>query len=417
MRLIHSLLVGFSLCLFATARANADCTTYDINNARWIPQDNAISVSLTGTALSTKQPKAQWALIDALDHRTINVRSDGIRYTYNTVTIPAKNLVELNRPYYILATNLKFDDCPKEQEKISPAELKTKRTSTPTFAYSPATNRDDSDFYMAPTVDGASGSKASYTLDAKLQFRKALLGPSFGKGVPYYPAVFFVPGVDAKISSNTNEDADSVLFQVPLEVVSILSPNRFPRLSKFAPSVISQPGYVTESDKKFHDINAIFSEREYIVLHTFSAAWFQITPEPTIGFETGANLKAQSANTYPNSILRANFGMHLGVNLFAQEKAKPLFSIEGDYVRRLLLNPEPTYNTDSNGNYVFVSVGTQPRDYVKVNISYDLTSYVAVSVAYENGRLPPLYTLVSDKYTFGITFKGQLQYIPKSDSE
>jgi len=412
MRRLVFLLVPILFIVFPCC-ADEKCPKQTIINAFWIPQDNDIQVTLTGTMDTTKEGDARWSIINQVDQSLTKIPAESVSYTEQVATIQVKGFVLLNESYLITVTGIKFIDCAKPQVKFNPIGLQIKRTKIPVFGFSPSTNRDDSDFYFAPTVDGASGTQASYTADAKLQYRKALTSPSFGGAKSYIPAIFLIPGVDLKISSNPKEDGNSVLIQVPLEIVSVLDPKTFPKVSMIIPSVISQPAFVTESDKKFHDMNAIFSDREYIVLHTFGG-WLQFSPEPMIGFETGLNLKAQAAGTYPAAILRANFGMHVGMNIFQAKKPKPLFSIESDYILRVLLNPEPTYTTDSKGNYVLVSVGTQPRYDVTVKLNYNLTNYVALSIGYEYGQLPPVYTLVDNKYTFGITFKGQLQYKPKA---
>jgi hypothetical protein len=393
--------------------ADEKCTQQTIINAFWIPQDNNIEVTLTGTMDTKKEGDARWSLINETNQSLTKIPPESVSYTDQVATITVKDLVLLNDSYLIAVTGIKFVDCAKPQVKFSPVALQTKRTKIPMFGFSPSTNRDDSDFYFAPTIDGASGTQASYTADSKLQYRKALTSPSFGGTKSYTPAIFLMPGADVKISSNPKEDGNSVLFQVPLEIVSVLDPKTFPKVSPIIPSVISLPAFVTESDKKFHDINAIFSDREYIVLHTFGNR-LQFSPEPMIGFETGSNLKAQAAGTYPAAILRALCGIHVGMNIFQAKKPKPLFSIETDYILRVLLNPEPTYTTDSKGNYVLISTGTQPRYDINVKLNYNLMNYVALSVGYEYGRLPPVYTLVDNKYTFGITFKGQMQYKPKA---
>jgi hypothetical protein len=410
-RIDFGLAVMFFIALPHLAAAAADCQTHALNNAFWIPQDNTLSISLEGEMNPATQGAAQWSLIDMKNGSSVAIPPQQVSYTYNTATIQVKGLIQLNDPYYVAVTGIEFVDCSHPQEKFAPINLQTKRTIVPTFKSTPSTSRDDSDFYFSPTIDGATGAKASYTADAKLQLRKALLAPSFGRNQPYRPAIFFIPGVDLKISSNTKQDGNSVLFRAPLEVVSIVDPDSFPKTASIIPSLISQPAFVAESDKKFHDINAIFSDSEYIVLHTFGNR-FQFTPEPMIGFEIGSNLKAQQTGTYPAAILRANFGLHLGMNIFQAKKPKPLFSIESDYIRRLLLHPEPTYATNSKGGYVLVSTGTSPRDYVIAKLSYNLTSYVGLTIAYEYGHLPPIFTKVDDKYTLGITFKGQLQYKP-----
>lgn len=249
----------------------------------------------------------------------------------------------------------------------------------------------------------------------KLQFRVAIVAPLFGVIQPqnaptryvYRPGVNFVPGIDLKASSNPKEDGNSVLFNLPFEIVAPTSSDRFQSLSRLLPAIISKPSFVAEADKKFHDINSIFSNSEYFVMRGFGET-VQFVPEPFIGVETGSNLKAQAAKTYPNGILRATFGMHVGFLIFAKSKTKPLFTIESDYVRRLLLEAEPVFTQDSKGNLVLASVGTQPRDHVTNKLSYDLTSYVALSIGHEYGELPPVYTKVDNKYTFGIVFKGQL---------
>jgi len=335
-------------------------------------------------------------------------------YALSAQIVPQQPL-QIDHVYYLVVKGLIFQDCQGAPKSLAPVAVQTKRPkdASKDFVFSVAKGRDDSDFYFAPTIDGASGTKAAYTLDTKFQFRKSLLPPQFGSKVPYHPAIYFIPGWDVKISSNPKEDGNSVNFVVPLEIIAPVSPNKFPLLSRFLPAVISQPGFVAEADKKFHDVNAIFSDAEYFVLRSFGGELFSISPEPVVGVETGSNLKAQSAGTYPESILRADVGLHLGMSLFqAVTKKKPLFSIETDYMRRLLLHPEPIYTVNSAGGYVLQSVGTQPRDHVTVKINYNLTSYVALTAAYEWGSLPPVYTKVDNKYTFGVTLQGQLQYRP-----
>jgi hypothetical protein len=107
-----------------------------------------------------------------------------------------------------------------------------------------------------------------------------------------------------------------------------------------------------------------------------------------VGLETGSNLKAQTAGTYSSAILRTNLGLRVVATIFQPSKGKPLFSLESNYIRRLLLNPEPTYTQDSKGNLVLLSVGTQPRDHVDLKISYNLMPLVALSIGYEYANCP-----------------------------
>jgi len=414
------------LSLLIPFRAQAQhCSTWQIDQPVWQPdrEPKVISVFLLHSVRPSEQTGAKWLLFDLKDGVSVPIAPvQPVDYdTPSSVVIKPQQPLLLDHTYYLSAENIKFDDCSKPQGEIAPVIVLTKRKTAPAAASTPSTSRDDSDFYFAPTIDGASGSKAAYTLDSKLQLRKAFVAPRFGAQpdptkpkLTYRPGLSFTPGVDLKISSNPKEDGNSVTFQVPLEVLTILPPSSFPGLSKAVPAVISRPGFVAEADKKFHDVNAVFSDGEYFVLRGWHVSAVQVVPEPMVGLETGSNLKEQHVATYPESILRANFGFRVVMTVFQPSKSKPLFSIESNYIRRLLLHPEPVYTQDSKGNLVLSSVGTNPRDHVDVKVTYNLTSYVGLSLGYEYGELPPVYTKVDNKYTFGITFKGQLQYKPSN---
>lgn len=425
-RCIAALLV----LVLISSLVSAECKKYGVVNPVWDltkDQDSphgSISAFLEHTFLPTENKGAKWLLMDfggsfiPLAGEPVYPAihgSGGAPDYYETVILKPEADPLLNHEYALYVTNFKFDDCKSLQTVVTSASVQTKRPKSQIAEYSPSTTRDDSDFYLAPTVDGASGTTASYTADVKLQFRVAIVAPLFGVIQPqnaptryvYRPGVNFVPGIDLKASSNPKEDGNSVLFNLPFEIVAPTSSDRFQSLSRLLPAIISKPSFVAEADKKFHDINSIFSNSEYFVMRGFGET-VQFVPEPFIGVETGSNLKAQAAKTYPNGILRATFGMHVGFLIFAKSKTKPLFTIESDYVRRLLLEAEPVFTQDSKGNLVLASVGTQPRDHVTNKLSYDLTSYVALSIGHEYGELPPVYTKVDNKYTFGIVFKGQL---------
>jgi hypothetical protein len=407
---------------FVIRAQSAKCAP-TLSQALWQPYESPPIVTvLISDPIPPEQPGAKWTIYDTTEGTSISVnvstytpvKGSNPAYGGSANIVPQRPL-QIDHVYYLVVNGLVFLDCQGAPKSLAPVVVQTKRPkdASKDFVFSVAKGREDSDFYFAPTIDGASGTKASYTLDTKFQFRKSLLPAQFGSNVAYHPAIYFIPGWDVKISSNPKEDGNSVNFVVPLEIVAPVSPNKFPLLSRFVPAVISQLGFVAEADKKFHDVNGIFSDAEYFVLRSFGGELLSVIPEPVVGVETGSNLKAQSAGTYPESILRADVGLHLGMNLFqGATKKKPLFSIEADYMRRLLLHPEPIYTVNSTGGYVLQSVGTQPRDHVTVKINYNLTSYVAFTAAYEYGSLPPLYTKVDNKYTFGVTLQGQLQYRP-----
>jgi hypothetical protein len=417
------LLLFLALCRMPTARSQ-ECTN-QFNRAVWHPDQALISANLMHPLRPAEQTQAEWLLLDSTGNVTVPIAAVTIqnygdpdhpeappRATSTSVYVRSMQPLLINHTYYFRARNIFTAGCKNIQVEVAPTVVLTDRANAPAFAVSPSTSRDDSDFYLAPTIDGASGSKASYTLDGKFQYRRAWIAPQFGTNTTYRPGISFTPGMSVKISSNPKQDGDSVNIRAPLEVLTIVDPISLPTLAKILPAVISRPGFVVEADKKFHDVNAIFSDGEYFVLHGFDSGPLQIVTEPMIGLETGSNLKAQTARTYPSAILRGDLGLRLVATIFQPSKGKPLFSLESNYIRRLLLHPEPVYTQDSKGNLVLLSLGTNPRDHVDVKLTYNLTTYVGISLGYEYGELSPVYTKVDNKYTLGITFKGQLQYKP-----
>jgi hypothetical protein len=395
-----------------------------LESALWQPyrSPGIVSVRLSNTIL-LPQSNTQWFLYDSsgmvplpihkVDYPQVHPQS-GPDYGETALLTPAAPLV-LNHVYYVFVNGLTFRYCSAPAPKLDPVSVTTSRPkdASKNFLAAAAKGRDDSDFYFAPTIDGASGTGASYTLDTKFQFRKSLLNAQFGSGVSYRPAIYWIPGWDLKISSNPKEDGNSVNFLVPVEIIAPVDPGKHSTLSGVLTAVISRPGFVAEADKKFHDVNGVFADYEYFVLRGTGNKWFWLSPEPTVGIETGSNLKAQSAATYPESILRTDFGMNLFVELFPiPAKRKSLLSLDTSYIRRLLLHPEPVYTQDAKGNLILAGDGTQPRDHVNAKLTYSLNSYVGLTASYEYGELPPVYTKVDHKYTFGVTFQGQLQYRP-----
>jgi len=420
------LAIGHLFVIVSHARSQECPKSPALQSALWQPyrSPGKISVRLSNTIL-LPQSTAQWSLFDTSGMVLVPIQSveypqvhppQGPDYGETALLIPATPLA-LDHVYYAFVKGLTFQYCPAPSGTLSPVSISTSRPkdASKNFLVAVAKSRDDSDFYFAPTIDGASGTGASYTLDTKLQFRKSILTAQFGSGVPYRPAIYLAPGWDLKISSNPKEDGNSVNFLIPIEILSPVDPLKFRALSKILTAIISRPGFVAEADKKFHDVNGVFADYEYFVLRGVGNKWLWLSPEPTVGLETGSNLKAQSAGTYPQAILRTDFGMNTVFDFFPNpSKRKSLLSLETAYIRRLLLHPEPVYTQNSKGNLILNGIGTQPRDHVTVKLNYSLTPYVALTGGYEYGELPPVYTKVDHKYTFGVTFQGQMQYRPGS---
>jgi hypothetical protein len=335
---------------------------------------------------------------------------------YNALDLTPLVSPAANVTYYLVASNVHFADCKTLQALVGPTQIQIGRKVTKAMALGPATSRDDADFYLAPTIDGATGTKASYTADAKFSPEIWLRAPGTQWSF-FSPGVILDPDVDIKISSNAKEDGNSVTFQALLKLL-YPTPRKLQPLSSQLPMSIGKTGFAVEADKNFHDLNGVFTYTQALPLHTYCCGRdAKLFFEPLLGTELGTNLKSQSAGAYPYNIVRGFFGAHEGFNVFSSKHAagaastssKPMFSIETDYIRRLLVNPEPVYVANSQNKLVLQSSGTQPRDHVTAAITYNVSAYFGFTANYEYGSLPPDYTLVDNKYTFGLVLKGQLQ--------
>jgi hypothetical protein len=351
--------------------------------------------------------------------RQANQPSVSSKPAYNGLALTPLLPLTGSLTYYLVATNMHFTDCATPQALVGPTPIQPGRKATKARALGQATSRDDADFYLAPTIDGATGSKASYTVDAKFAPEFWLRAPG-SSWTPLSPGVILLPDIDLKISSNPKEDGNSVTFGGLFKLL-YPTPRSFHWASSQLPITLGKTGFAVESDKTFHDLNAVFSYSQVLPLHDYCCT--RRAPlffEPFVGTELGTNLKSQSAGAYPFNIVRGLFGAHEGLNVFAQRSSKdgsasskPTISIETDYIRRLLINPEPVYVANPQNKLVLKSVGTQPRDHVTTALTYHLTSYVGVTANYEYGSIPPDYSLVDNKYTFGIVLEGQLESHPK----
>jgi hypothetical protein len=80
-------------------------------------------------------------------------------------------------------------------------------------------------------------------------------------------------------------------------------------------------------------------------------------------------------------------------------------ALEANGGRRWLLRNEVSIDTDKNGNTIAVISNTKPKDYVKNSLTIGVTDYLGITFSHEYGRLPPLYKLLDNKMTVGLTYK------------
>ena len=116
---------------------------------------------------------------------------------------------------------------------------------------------------------------------------------------------------------------------------------------------------------------------------------------------------------YAGGIVRPTAGLHVYLNLFKQASPGRQAFVESEYIRRWPLIGEPMFSELPSGALQLTSVGTNPRDNVNSKLEYDFGDYFGVTLQYNYGALPPVFTKVDNQYTIGFVLKTGLAYKPK----
>jgi YD repeat-containing protein len=368
-----------------------------------------------------------WLLYDQDGHRQVQIKS--IHYDASPHSssglITIREQLNASGTYILSAAGLKFENCSQtvQTNYVRVNTSAPKKTGVTSFPVSAAPSRDSADIYLSGLISGAQHSHAAYTADVKTQLPVILPDAWFvGKdpsGKPRYgPAeVAFIPSFDFKASTNSKSNSNAIVigsglrFTVPLTNGSPVSTGGQPSASFFR-DWVPYVGYALESDKQFTDVNNTLTIQNYFNVRTFGTQ-LQLVLRPMLGVEVGSNARAPQPNLYGGAILRPTVGLHAFLNLFTSKDFKKTASVESDYVERWPMYAEPNSITNSAGKVQVTSVGTNPRGYVTAKLTYNFDSYFGLTLQYDNGRLPPLFTKVQNAYSVGLVFKMGLQYKPK----
>ena len=424
MRCCRLLLFG-TLLLVSRAVAKDRCDKAGIDNSTWDPKSGVLSVAFKVPIMTPANgDNVLWSVFDQTDGKAVAIDSGSVEYARTSSNLPTdftsvifRASLDGTHKYLVSAVNLKFKQCPNSASVIAFSKVSIKTaaaTSTkPTasmvkaFAISSAKGRDDADLYLAGLISGAEGTKASYTADIKAQFRYLLTNASSGgeEHNKFRSSLWFVPNFDLKASTDPKADGNSV-------TMGMAFPFGRPLNTKTFTWVDLEPAIQGESDKQFSDINTIFRFRSYILMRVFGNGRLQLLPQPFLGLETGGNMRSPVSGAYPGGIARPSAGLHVYLNFFKSSAPGRQAFIESEYIRRWPLLSEPTFSNQS-GTLVLNSVGTNPRDYVTTKVEYDFVDYFGITVQYDYGELPPVFTKVKNKYTIGLVLKTGLVYKPK----
>lgn len=365
-----------------------------------------------------------WALYDLSTHSPVLLDSaeftedqnrPGVPRGSNGGKITAHSILNNKDTYILSVRNLKFRGCNTPiQTNYTRVSIRPKGVHS--YPLAVVSSRDSSDVYLSGLVNGAQGTHASYTADVKLQlpvfFPDTFLGgttPSGTKKVRLYELAF-LSSFDFKASTDPKSNGNSVLIGAGVRATVPVAAGSHAR-GRLITDWLPYLGYVLEADKNFSNLNDILQFLNYFNTPAYGKT-LQFTARPVVGLEAGGNSKTAKGAVYQGTIVRPQGGLHIYANLFRNKTFTRAAFIESDYRRRWPLHTEPASSSDSSGKLTFTK-GTSPRDYVSTKIGYDFTQYFGFSIQHDYGSLPPLFTKVQNKYTFGLTFKMGLQYKPK----
>jgi hypothetical protein len=266
------------------------------------------------------------------------------------------------------------------------------------FVEAKSTGRADSDIYVAGQLEGAKGSSAVKTLDAKIQLP---IGVSF-----FRENQDLIPFFDFKVSSNRKADADSLKTGA-----MIRSP--FVTNKSWLRNIVWDTEGRLEGNKNFKNINGIWANTVHFLPPVIGSGKAQLFVQPFIGLELGGNLRSPVKEAEHRGIARAMTGASVYLNFFTGNGLVDAISLQTDYVRRWPLRGEISFTEDDNKKLIPLFIGRNPRDYVQSKIQFEMSKYFAITIGHEYGALPPNFKLVDNKYSLGFVYKKRLLFRPK----
>lgn len=346
-------------------------------------------------------PSDPAARIDAVE-----VQSPDSRHPDNFLTAEVHYAAPLRAgdTYILSVPGLTFNGCKPKKLAFTTVVVVTPPTpgqapSEPSpFAESKSTGRADSDIYVAGQLDGAKGSGAVKTLDAKVQLP---IGVSL-----FRENQDFIPFFDFKVSSNRKADADSLKLGAMIR--SPFNVNR-PWLTNL---VWDTEGRI-EGNKNFKNVNAIWANNLHLLPQVIGSGKAQLFVQPFVGLELGKNLTSPVAEAENRGVARAVGGASAYLNFFTGNRLADAISLQTDYVRRWPLRGEISFTADDGGKLIPLFIGRGPRDYVQTKVQFEMSKYFAITLGHEYGSLPPNFKLVDNKYSVGFVYKKRLLFRPR----
>lgn len=325
----------------------------------------------------------------------------------NTGKISKKPItIVINR---LLNTSKEVDATANQKQKD--AEQK-KISNAATFDIRPSKGKEDSNFYIAGELTGATDSKPNFSADIKID-------------IPFIarrPATKFF--FDLKANSNSTADPDSLNIGVQYSKAhafnfsasdttqnstsgSCISSEPCPDLAKQPDRWLSQINYALytkiESDREFANTNFLGGGSLTLPFGRNSRS-SRTEFNLFIGIDAGKNLKSPVLAADGRGILRPYAGASTYIGFLRKKDFFPL-SFEGNYTQRWLLARELKLKKDDDGNLIAAFFDKEPRFYIETKFNYQFNRFFGLYAGYEYGEKPPDYKLVKNSFKFGLVYK------------
>ena len=320
---------AFLLLVFIFAGASAalgQCEKATIDSASVDKDSGRVSVGFSQPLAASNPSGVLWTVLDASAQSVVQIDARSIKYHApdpyskpSSATFELKTTVVPDHTYLVTAANLLFDECPSNKpttafSKVTVAKgTETAKKSILPFTFSATKGRDDSDLYFSGLIQGAEGTKASYTADIKTQVQVPVKSASTSGNNKFRAGWWFVPNFDFKASTDPKADGNSVNIGTSL-THGFLLPNTLFTWDELT------PGYAVESDKQFRAINTLSSLRTDVLMRGFGSGQLQLYTQPFFLLVAGGNTRSPVPGAFPGGIVRPGAGLHVYLNLFKASK-------------------------------------------------------------------------------------------------
>ncbi len=362
-----------------------------------------------------------------------NVVVDGVTGFHDvadTITyLPAAD-IDTGGKYLVMMTSLAKNpsivrlaiapNCAKPSEELPEPTYKTPPTPAKSFSakFAAATGRDDALLFSELSYESRKPNNAldknthSFTGSASfVPVRIQRIG--FGGAIEFQP--FFY---DLKINDKGKANSYISNFGTKVRLMRVFGDdgegfNNKERDSAF-PGILIDAALKMEMNDFFDGVNIGGEIMPTLPINVYQSRARLFRLDPQVGFTIARNIKESKRNEteVPRGdlarqkwILRPMAGFTLSYSEFRDRIIKPTFSLT--YQIRWPLKAEDYYakSPDGDNNDVYVGQSRLPRQYWKSKLEFDIGTIVTPFIAYESGRLPPNYKLISGQFKLGFSLK------------